>query len=174
MTFQPPPPPPGGNPPPPPPPGQWGPPPGGGYGAPQGGFDPKNVNPLDWGIIGAGVLAFIFSFINFYTYSAKGGFSGVSVDQSAWSGFLSLLAILLIIVGLMSGMFLSSLDQTVVGTSIRTIADDLDGLSLQAWVTTAYLITSTISTPKRSSASRRTAIDNGAPPEPNDTNDDRS
>jgi hypothetical protein len=99
MTFQPPPPPPGGNPPPPPPPGQWGPPPGGGYGAPQGGFDPKNVNPLDWGIIGAGVLAFIFSFINFYTYSAKGGFSGISVDQSAWSGFLSLLAILLIIVG---------------------------------------------------------------------------
>ncbi|MFD1721298.1 MDR family MFS transporter [Amnibacterium endophyticum] len=55
--------------------------------------------------------------------------------------------ILLIIVGLMSGMFLSSLDQTVVGTSIRTIADDLNGLSLQAWVTTAYLITSTISTP---------------------------
>ncbi|MFN2561156.1 MAG: hypothetical protein ABR571_07675 [Jatrophihabitans sp.] len=99
MTFQPPPPPPGGNPPPPPPPGQWGPPPGGGYGAPQGGFDPKNVNPLDWGIVGAGVLAFIFSFINFYTYSAKGGFSGISVDQSAWSGFLSLLAILLIIVG---------------------------------------------------------------------------
>jgi hypothetical protein len=99
MTFQPPPPPPGGNPPPPPPPGQWGPPPSGGYGAPQGGFDPKNVNPLDWGIIGAGVLAFIFSFINFYTYSAKGGFSGISVDQSAWSGFLSLLAILLIIVG---------------------------------------------------------------------------
>jgi hypothetical protein len=45
------------------------------------------------------VLAFIFSFINFYTYSAKGGFSGVSVDQSAWSGFLSLLAILLILVG---------------------------------------------------------------------------
>jgi len=30
---------------------------------------------------------------------------------------------------------------------MRTIADDLDGLSLQAWVTTAYLITSTIATP---------------------------
>ncbi|MFP7761988.1 MDR family MFS transporter [Marisediminicola sp. LYQ85] len=55
--------------------------------------------------------------------------------------------ILFVIFGLMGGMFLSSLDQTIVGTSMRTIADDLDGLSLQAWVTTAYLIVSTISTP---------------------------
>ena len=55
--------------------------------------------------------------------------------------------ILYVIFGLMAGMFLSSLDQTIVGTSMRTIGDDLDGLSLQAWVTTAYLIVSTISTP---------------------------
>lgn len=55
--------------------------------------------------------------------------------------------ILFVIIALMSGMFLSALDQTVVSTSIRTIADDLNGLSFQAWVTTAYLITSTISTP---------------------------
>ena len=55
--------------------------------------------------------------------------------------------ILLVIYGLMAGMFLSSLDQTIVGTSIRTIADDLHGLSQQAWVTTAYLIVSTIATP---------------------------
>jgi EmrB/QacA subfamily drug resistance transporter len=55
--------------------------------------------------------------------------------------------ILLVLVGLMSGMFLSALDQSVVGSAMRTIADDLQGLELQAWVTTAYLITSTISTP---------------------------
>jgi EmrB/QacA subfamily drug resistance transporter len=55
--------------------------------------------------------------------------------------------ILFVIFGLMAGMFLSALDQTVVGTSIRTIGDDLNGLSQQAWVTTAYLILSTISTP---------------------------
>ena len=55
--------------------------------------------------------------------------------------------IVLIIIGLMSGMFLAALDMTIVSTSIRTIADDLSGLSIQAWVTTAYLITSTISTP---------------------------
>ena len=55
--------------------------------------------------------------------------------------------IILVLIGLMSGMFLSALDQSVVGSAMRTIADDLKGLELQAWVTTAYLITSTIATP---------------------------
>ena len=55
--------------------------------------------------------------------------------------------ILTILSGLMLGMFLGALDQTIVSTSIRTIADDLNGLSIQAWVTTAYLITATITTP---------------------------
>ena len=55
--------------------------------------------------------------------------------------------ILTILSGLMAGMFLAALDQTIVATSIRTIADDLQGLSVQAWATTAYLITATISTP---------------------------
>lgn len=55
--------------------------------------------------------------------------------------------IVLILIGLMSGMFLSALDQSVVGSAMRTIADDLKGLELQAWVTTAYLITSTVATP---------------------------
>jgi EmrB/QacA subfamily drug resistance transporter len=55
--------------------------------------------------------------------------------------------IVVILIALMSGMFLAALDQTIVATAIRTIADDLHGLSLQAWATTAYLITSTIATP---------------------------
>lgn len=55
--------------------------------------------------------------------------------------------ILAILGGLMMGMFLAALDQTIVATAIRTIGDDLHGLTLQAWVTTAYLITSTLSTP---------------------------
>lgn len=65
----------------------------------------------------------------------------------AVAGQMSHRQILLVLVGLMAGMFLSALDQSVVGTAMRTIADDLKGLELQAWVTTAYLITSTISTP---------------------------
>lgn len=66
---------------------------------------------------------------------------------TADDGELSHRAILSIIFALMTGMFLAALDQTVVSTAIRTIADDLHGLDKQAWVTTAYLITSTISTP---------------------------
>ncbi|MFF4699136.1 MFS transporter [Streptomyces chattanoogensis] len=62
-------------------------------------------------------------------------------------GGLSHRQILTILSGLMLGMFLAALDQTIVSTSIRTIADDLHGLSQQAWATTAYLITSTIATP---------------------------
>lgn len=55
--------------------------------------------------------------------------------------------IVTILIGLMMGMFLAALDQTIVATAIRTIADDLKGLDEQAWATTAYLITSTIVTP---------------------------
>jgi MFS family permease len=55
--------------------------------------------------------------------------------------------ILVIMSGLMAGMLLAALDQTIVATAIRTIADDLHGYALQAWVTTAYLITATLSTP---------------------------
>ncbi|WP_433604160.1 MDR family MFS transporter [Dactylosporangium sp. CA-139114] len=55
--------------------------------------------------------------------------------------------IVTILVGLMMAMFLAALDQTIVSTAMRTIADDLGGFSLQAWATTAFLITSTISTP---------------------------
>ena len=62
-------------------------------------------------------------------------------------GALSHKQILTILIGLMMGMFLAALDQTIVAIAIRTIADDLHGLAGQAWVTTAYLITSTIVTP---------------------------
>ena len=55
--------------------------------------------------------------------------------------------VLTILSGLLLGMFLAALDQSIVSTAIRTIADDLHGLSIQAWATTAYLITSTITTP---------------------------
>jgi EmrB/QacA subfamily drug resistance transporter len=55
--------------------------------------------------------------------------------------------IMTVLSGLMIAMFLAALDQTIVATSITTIANDLHGLDLQAWATTAYLITSTISTP---------------------------
>ncbi|WP_307865604.1 MDR family MFS transporter [Streptomyces montanisoli] len=55
--------------------------------------------------------------------------------------------IMVILSGLMMGMFLAALDQTVVSTAIYKIGESLNGLTAQAWVTTAFLITSTIATP---------------------------
>jgi len=67
--------------------------------------------------------------------------------SSAATGEYTHRQILTILSGLLMGMFLAALDQTIVSTAIRTISDDLHGLDLQAWATTAYLITSTIATP---------------------------
>ncbi|MDS0133684.1 MULTISPECIES: MDR family MFS transporter [unclassified Amycolatopsis] len=66
---------------------------------------------------------------------------------AATNGKLTHRQILTVLSGLMLGMFLAALDQTIVSSSMRTIADELHGLSLQAWATTAYLITATLSTP---------------------------
>jgi EmrB/QacA subfamily drug resistance transporter len=55
--------------------------------------------------------------------------------------------IIVILSALMLGMFLASLDQTIVSTALPTIAGDLHGLNRLAWVVTAYLLASTISTP---------------------------
>ncbi|WP_432824269.1 MDR family MFS transporter [Dactylosporangium sp. CA-092794] len=73
--------------------------------------------------------------------------SPVAPPAPAGEAALTHRQILTILAGLMMAMFLAALDQTIVSTAMRTIADDLGGFSLQAWATTAFLITSTISTP---------------------------
>ncbi len=55
--------------------------------------------------------------------------------------------ILIIYGALMLGMLLAALDQTIVATALPTIVGDLGGLSHLSWVVTAYLVTSTCSTP---------------------------
>ncbi|MFD9892133.1 MDR family MFS transporter [Amycolatopsis sp. NPDC059027] len=67
--------------------------------------------------------------------------------ETATQGKLSHRQILTVLSGLMLGMFLAALDQTIVSSAMKTIADELHGQSLQAWATTAYLITATLSTP---------------------------
>jgi EmrB/QacA subfamily drug resistance transporter len=69
------------------------------------------------------------------------------LSPASSGGELSHRQILTILSGLMLGMFLASLDQTIVSTAIKTIGNDLHGLAAQAWVTTAFLITSTIAAP---------------------------
>jgi EmrB/QacA subfamily drug resistance transporter len=73
--------------------------------------------------------------------------SSTAATATPDSGGLSHKQIMTILSCLILGMFLAALDQTIVATAIRTIGDDLNGLSVQAWVTTAFLITSTIATP---------------------------
>ncbi|MEO6087683.1 MAG: MDR family MFS transporter [Umezawaea sp.] len=67
--------------------------------------------------------------------------------QPAGESMLSHRQILTILSGLLLGMFLAALDQTIVSSAMKTIADELQGQTLQAWATTAYLITATITTP---------------------------
>jgi len=58
------------------------------------------VNPLDWGIVGAGVLAFIFSLFDYYTVSIDArGLGSYSDSASAWHGFFGWFATLLAVAG---------------------------------------------------------------------------
>ncbi|MFQ6392621.1 MFS transporter [Nocardia sp. KC 131] len=55
--------------------------------------------------------------------------------------------ILTILSGLLLGIFLAALDQNIVSVAIVKISNSLHGFDQQAWATTAYLITATITTP---------------------------
>src|SRR3712207_4380283 len=55
--------------------------------------------------------------------------------------------ILLLTFGLMTGILLAALDQTIVGTALPTIIGKLGGIEHYSWVVTAYLLASTASTP---------------------------
>ena len=55
--------------------------------------------------------------------------------------------ILIIMSSLMTGLLLAALDQTIVSTALKMIVEDFNGLNHYSWVVTAYLLTSTASTP---------------------------
>ncbi|MDN5762618.1 MAG: DHA2 family efflux MFS transporter permease subunit [Microlunatus sp.] len=63
------------------------------------------------------------------------------------SGYLNHKQILVVLGGLMTGMFLAALDQSIVGVALPRITSDLGGLDKLSWVVTAYLLTSTAATP---------------------------
>jgi EmrB/QacA subfamily drug resistance transporter len=56
-------------------------------------------------------------------------------------------ALILITAGLFTGILLGALDQTIVATAGPTIISDLGGLSVYAWVFSAYILTQTVSMP---------------------------
>lgn len=55
--------------------------------------------------------------------------------------------ILLVFAGLMVTMLLASLDQTIFSTALPTIVGELNGVDHMLWVTTAYILASTIMLP---------------------------
>ena len=56
-------------------------------------------------------------------------------------------SVFLVFVALCTGTLLAALDQTIVSTALPTIVGELGGLEHLSWVVTAYLLTSTASTP---------------------------
>ena len=60
---------------------------------------------------------------------------------------LSRRRVILVVVGVMLGMLLAALDQTVVGTAMPRVIADLNGMEHYAWVFTAYMLTSTVTVP---------------------------
>jgi EmrB/QacA subfamily drug resistance transporter len=68
-------------------------------------------------------------------------------DTADGSGYLSHRQILIVLGGLMAGMFLAALDQSILGTALPRITSELGGLDKLSWVVTAYLLTSTAATP---------------------------
>ena len=83
------------------------------------------------------------------TPAAAGGSQPVAADVTGGGALpgLGRRRILLIIGALMLGMLLAALDQTIVSTALPTIVGDLKGGSHIAWVITAYLLATTVSTP---------------------------
>ncbi len=73
----------------------------------------------------------------------------MSEAQAATTGGTQLThrEIQIVFLGLMAGMLVAALDQTVVATALPTIVGDLGGLNHLSWVVTAYLLASTISVP---------------------------
>lgn len=69
------------------------------------------------------------------------------MSAKAKDGPLSHKEIMAVLSGLMMGMLLAALDQTIVSTALKRIVEDFNGLSHYTWVVTAYLLTSTASTP---------------------------
>lgn len=56
-------------------------------------------------------------------------------------------SVLLVFAGLMVAMLLSSLDQTIFSTALPTIVGELNGVDHMLWVTTAYILASTVVMP---------------------------
>jgi EmrB/QacA subfamily drug resistance transporter len=68
-------------------------------------------------------------------------------EYQPMSATLSRGRLISILIGVILGMLLAALDQTIVGTALPRIVTNLGGFDHYAWVVTAYLLASTVSIP---------------------------
>ncbi len=71
----------------------------------------------------------------------------MSAEPRAESRGFSHREVLRILSGVLLGMMLAALDQSVVATALPTIAGELGGLEHLSWIVAGYLVTSTATTP---------------------------
>jgi EmrB/QacA subfamily drug resistance transporter len=71
----------------------------------------------------------------------------VQPEEAPGPTYLSHRQIIIVLFGVMAGMLLFALDQGIVGTALPRIVSELGGLDKLSWVVTAYLLTSTATTP---------------------------
>jgi EmrB/QacA subfamily drug resistance transporter len=73
--------------------------------------------------------------------------SGEQAERIDYAAILPGRTKAIILVGVLLGLFLAALDQTIVATALPAIITDLNGLDLLAWVSTGYLLASTAMVP---------------------------
>jgi EmrB/QacA subfamily drug resistance transporter len=73
--------------------------------------------------------------------------TAADVAASPAGDYLSHRQILVVMGGLMAGMFLAALDQSIVAVALPMITSELGGLDKLSWLVTAYLLTATAATP---------------------------
>ncbi|MGH3629491.1 MAG: MFS transporter, partial [Sciscionella sp.] len=79
--------------------------------------------------------------------TAPAGAAGSSAPQRLSSTGIPRRKLIVIFVGLLLGILMSALDQTIVSTALPTIASDLDGIQEISWIITTYLLAQTIVMP---------------------------
>ncbi|HEX5502338.1 MAG TPA: MDR family MFS transporter [Thermomicrobiales bacterium] len=78
---------------------------------------------------------------------AQATVGAAAAEPESWRATADRRRLVMVVVGVMLGMLLSALDQTVVGTAMPRIIGDLNGLEHYAWVFTAYMLASTVMVP---------------------------
>lgn len=71
----------------------------------------------------------------------------IRVERADYATALSARTKWMILAGVLLGLFLAALDQTIVATALPAIIADLRGIDLLAWISTGYLVASTTMVP---------------------------